>query len=132
MRHLHESPLISLQTAKVKTQQATNEARELLDSLEELGVLARLGNADDWSLSSETRELLGGTETGEALADGVQSWVQTQLEMGRTLQSAEIADRAGISTQEAGKLLRDLRDQGKAKIDPAGPPRGRGTRWIKA
>ncbi|WJZ16496.1 ATP-binding protein [Corynebacterium gottingense] len=132
LRHLHESPLISLQTAKVKTQQATNEARELLDSLEELGVLARLGNADDWGLSSETRELLGGTETGEALADGVQSWVQTQLEMGRTLQSAEIADRAGISTQEAGKLLRDLRDQGKAKIDPAGPPRGRGTRWIKA
>ena len=132
LRHLHDSPLISLQTAKAKTQQATNEARELLDSLEELGVLARLGGADDWGLSAEARALLGGAETGEAMANGVQSWVESQLEEGRTLQSAQIAAHAGISTQEAGKMLRDLRDQGKAKIDPAGPPRGRGTRWIKA
>ena len=66
------------------------------------------------------------------MANGVQSWVESQLEEGRTLQSAQIAAHAGISTQEAGKMLRDLRDQGKAKIDPAGPPRGRGTRWIKA
>lgn len=132
LRHLYDAPVISLEVARDKTQQATNETRELLHSLEELGVLVKLNGTDEWGLLTEARSLLGGEGTDEALSDGVQSWAESQLEKGRTLQAAEIADRAGISTQEAGKILRDLRDQGKAKIDPAGPPRGRGTRWIKA
>ena len=132
LRHLYDAPVISLEVARDKTQQATNETRELLHSLEELGVLVKLNGTDEWGLFTEARSLLGGEGTDEALSDGVQSWAESQLEKGRTLQAAEIADRAGISTQEAGKILRDLRDQGKAKIDPAGPPRGRGTRWIKA
>ena len=62
----------------------------------------------------------------------IQEWIEAKLVDGESLRSADIADQTGVSVAEAGRILRHLRSLGRAQIDPEGPPRGRGTRWIRA
>lgn len=130
--HLNTAPLITEKTVKEKTQTSTREANELMEELVERGVLEPVRDAKEWFLSPESRQLMGQAGEGEIATVSVQEWVEAKLADGEALQSAEVAEYAGISTQQAGNILRHLRDLGRAKIDPAGPPRGRGTRWIKA
>lgn len=105
---------------------------QVLRLLVERGVLDPVRDAKEWVLSGESRKLLGMASSGDLATVSVQEWIEAKLNDGEALQSAEVADYAGITAEQAGHIFRHLRDLGRAKIDPAGPPRGRGTRWIKA
>ena len=89
-------------------------------------------SASEWVLSGESRKLLGLAPQGDLATVSVQEWIDAKLNDGAALRSADVAEYAGITTEQAGHIFRHLRDLGRAKIDPAGPPRGRGTRWVKA
>lgn len=130
--HLKSAPLITEQTARVKTQTTAREVDELMEELVVRGVLDPVRDAKEWVLSGESRKLLGMVSSGDLATVSVQEWIEAKLNDGEALQSAEVADYAGITAEQAGHIFRHLRDLGRAKIDPAGPPRGRGTRWIKA
>ena len=91
-----------------------------------------MAGANEWTLSGEARKLLDLGQADELATVSIQDWIEAKLDDGETLRSADIADQTGISVVEAGRILRHLRGLGKAKIDPEGPPRGRGTRWIRA
>lgn len=130
--HLYDAPLITERTVKVKTQTSLLEVRELMAALVAIGILQPVRDAAEWTLSDESRQLLGLSEPGHLAVINVQEWIQAKLADGEALQSAEIAEHAGISVGEASGILRHLRSLGRAKIDPTGPPRGRGTRWVKA
>lgn len=130
--HLKSAPLIPEQTARVKTQTTAREVDELMEELVVRGVLDPVRDAKEWVLSGESRKLLGMVSSGDLATVSVQEWIEAKLNDGEALQSAEVADYAGITAEQAGHIFRHLRDLGRAKIDPAGPPRGRGTRWIKA
>ena len=130
--HLRSAPLITEQTAREKTQTTAREVDELMEELVARGVLDLVRDAKEWVLSGESRKLLGFVSSGDLATVSVQEWIEAKLNDGEALQSAEVADYAGITTEQAGHIFRHLRELGRAKIDPAGPPRGRGTRWIKA
>lgn len=103
-----------------------------MEELVARGVLDPVRDAKEWVLSGESRKLLGIVSSGDLATVSVQEWIEAKLNDGEALQSAEVADYAGITTEQAGHIFRHLRHLGRAKIDPAGPPRGRGTRWVKA
>lgn len=130
--HLNSAPLITEHTAREKTQASAHEVDELMEELVVRGVLEPVRDAKEWVLSAESRKLFGRAELGGLPTVSVQEWVEAKLDDGEALQSADVADYAGINTAQAGRILRHLRDLGRAKIDPTGPPRGRGTRWVKA
>lgn len=125
--HLNTSPLITEQAAMEKTQSSALLVRDLMGELVDRGVLAPVRGASEWVLSAEAAELLN----KDIATVSVQEWVEAKLADGDALQSSDIAEFAGISTAEAGRILRHLRSLGRAQIDPSGPTRGRGTRWIK-
>ncbi|MCO6394619.1 putative DNA binding domain-containing protein [Corynebacterium sp. MC-17D] len=130
--HLNSAPLITATTAAQKTQLTTLEVHELMDDLVARGLLDPVTDADEWTLSGEARKLLNLGQPGDLATVSVQEWIEAKLHDGAALQSADIADQTGVSVAEAGRILRHLRSLGRAKIDPDGPPRGRGTRWIRA
>lgn len=130
--HLNSAPLITSATASLKTQLTALEVEELMGVLVELGVLDSVAGASEWTLSDEARKLLGLGQAGDLATVSIQEWIEAKLLDGETLQSADIADQTGVSVAEAGRILRHLRSLGRAKIDPDGPTRGRGTRWIRA
>lgn len=130
--HLNSAPLITATTAAQKTQLTTLEVHELMDDLVARGLLDPVTDADEWTLSGEARKLLNLGQPGDLATVSVQEWIEAKLHDGAALQSADIADQTGVSVAEAGRILRHLRSLGRAKIDPDGPPRGRGTRWIQA
>lgn len=130
--HLNSAPLITATTAAQKTQFSSLEVHELMDDLVARSLLDPVTDADEWTLSSEARKLLNLGQPGDLATVSVQEWIEAKLHDGAALQSADIADQTGVSVAEAGRILRHLRSLGRAKIDPDGPPRGRGTRWIRA
>ena len=130
--HLNSAPLITATTAAQKTQFSSLEVHELMDDLVARSLLDPVTDADEWTLSGEARKLLNLGQPGDLATVSVQEWIEAKLHDGAALQSADIADQTGVSVAEAGRILRHLRSLGRAKIDPDGPPRGRGTRWIRA
>lgn len=130
--HLYGAPLITERTVKVKTQTSFLEVGELMRELVGRGIVQPVRDAAEWTLSDESRQLFGLAEPGHLAVVNVQEWIEAKLADGEAMQSAEIAEHAGISVDEASRILRHLRSLGRAKIDPTGPPRGRGTRWVKA
>lgn len=130
--HLKTAPLIMEQTAREKTQTTAREVDELMEELVARGVLDLVRDAKEWVLSGESRKLLGLASGSDLATVSVQEWIEAKLNGGEALQSVDVAEYAGITTEQAGHIFRHLRDLGRAKIDPSGPPRGRGTRWIKA
>lgn len=130
--HLKTAPLITEQTAREKTQTTAREVDELMEELVARGVLDPVRDAKEWVLSGESRKLLGLASGSDLATVSVQEWIEAKLNGGEALQSVDVAEYAGITTEQAGHIFRHLRDLGRAKIDPSGPPRGRGTRWIKA
>ena len=130
--HLNSAPLITATTAAQKTQLSSLEVHELMDDLVARSLLDPVTDADEWTLSSEARKLLNLGQPSDFATVSVQAWIEAKLHDGAALQSADIADQTGVSVAEAGRILRHLRSLGRAKIDPDGPPRGRGTRWIQA
>ena len=130
--HLNSAALITATTAVQKTQLTSLEVRELMDDLVDRGLLDSVADANEWTLSGEARKLLNLGQAGELATVSIQEWIEAKLLDGETLRSADIADQTGVSVAEAGRILRHLRSLGRAKIDPEGPPRGRGTRWIRA
>ena len=130
--HLNSAPLITVATAAHKTQLTALEVEELMGVLVELGLLDSVADASEWTLSGEARKLLGRGQAGDLATVSIQEWIEAKLLDGESLRSADIADQTGVSVAEAGRILRHLRSLGRAQIDPEGPPRGRGTRWIRA
>lgn len=130
--HLSSAALITATTAARKTQLTALEVEELMGVLVELGLLDSVADASEWTLSGEARKLLGRGQAGDLATVSIQEWIEAKLLDGESLRSADIADQTGVSVAEAGRILRHLRSLGRAQIDPEGPPRGRGTRWIRA
>lgn len=126
--HLNASPVITRATAKLKTQTSDNEISEFMDVVQSCGILTQL-SPDEWVLSDKARELLS-PQTNDAMS--VEEWINGRLKARIPLTSADIASYAGISAPEAGRILQHLKNEGRIVIDPTGPARGRGTRWIRA
>lgn len=130
--HLNSAPIITEHTAAEKTQSSPLLVRELMSEMVDRGVLQAVRDADEWVLSDEARNLLGLANREGLPTVSVREWVEARLADGEALQASDIATFAGISPVEAGRILRHLRSLGRARIDPTGPQRGRGTRWISA
>ncbi|SES24991.1 ATP-binding protein [Corynebacterium cystitidis] len=128
--HLWHSPMITEKTAMEKTQASRVEVKELMAALRDLGVLDTVRGADEWVLSAKAQKTMGKLKPGEIAAVTVQEWIETRLNSGEALSSAEVSEKTGISRQEATEHLRHLRTLGRAHIDPTGPQRGPGTKWI--
>ncbi|WP_257161669.1 ATP-binding protein [Corynebacterium cystitidis] len=128
--HLWHSPMITEKTAISKTQASRAEVKELMSALCELGVLDTVREADEWVLSAAAQKIVGKLKPGELAAVTVQEWIETRLASGEALSSAEVSEKTGISRKEATGHLRHLRTLGRAQIDPSGPSRGPGTKWI--
>lgn len=125
---LWHAPLITLKQTAHSTQTSQLEASELLNAREDYGVVQRINNADEWVLSAQVAQLSG--KDLPTAAASVQERIEAQLQDGNSVAAAELAERFGISRGEITNVLRHLRTLGRAQIDPAGPQRGSGTRWI--
>ncbi|OWM98796.1 AAA family ATPase [Corynebacterium diphtheriae bv. mitis] len=129
--HLWTSPVISLKQARVKTQTSSKEATELMFALESNGLLTQIHNTDEWFLSEKARKTTDYYQSQTIPQSSVQTWVEEKLSSGSPISAAEIAESIGMPRPEITEILRNLRRAGKAHIDPSGPQRGSGTRWIK-
>jgi len=125
---LWHAPLITLKQTAHSTQTSQLEASELLNALEDYGVVQRINNADEWVLSAQVAQLSG--KDLPTAAASVQERIEAQLQDGNSVAAADLAERFSISRGEITNVLRHLRTLGRAQIDPAGPQRGSGTRWI--
>lgn len=129
--HLWTSPVISLKQARVKTQTSSKEATELMFALESNSLLTQIHNTDEWFLSEKARKTTNYYQSETIPQSSVQTWVEEKLSSGSPISAAEIAESIGMPRPEITEILRNLRRAGKAHIDPSGPQRGSGTRWIK-
>lgn len=102
------------------------------EALCDIGLIARVRDADQWILGAKARADMGKTKPRDIATVTGQEWIEAQLADAQSLKPAHIAERLGIDRREATAMLRVLRFLGKARIDPQGPRRGPDTRWIRA
>ncbi|PFG27796.1 ATP-dependent DNA helicase [Corynebacterium renale] len=128
--HLWSSPMITERTVCAQTQIGALECKDLMAGLEECGLLEAVGQSREWVLSGKAQKVMGILGNGEIAAVSAQEWIREKLDSGESVSSTEISERLGIARKEATDYLRHLRTLGQAQIDPSGPSRGPGTRWI--
>ncbi|OFO11450.1 AAA family ATPase [Corynebacterium sp. HMSC22B11] len=136
LKQLWSAPRITKNQVERLAQISSMEAAELMESLQDIGVVARLQGADEWVLGRAVQQgtaSSGGAQPQFASAATMptEEWLEEQLRTG-TVRAAEAAEILGIERSEVTKILRKLRERGVARIDPAGPQRGSNTRWIGA
>ena len=126
---LWHAPLITLKQTAHSTQTSALEARELLNALEGFGVLQQINGSDEWVISATAAKFFGQKSSKTPLVS-IQERIEAQLQDGKTVAAAELAEQFGVSRGEITNVLRHLRALGRAQVDPAGPQRGSGTRWV--
>ncbi|APT93815.1 hypothetical protein CPHO_12095 [Corynebacterium phocae] len=128
--HLWQSPLITLEGVCSKTQSPRLEAMALMEVLVDAGLLQRVREAPEWVLSDTARKIMGRGAAAGFSAVTVEDWIREKLQEGLSLSTAEVAEELGVLRPEVTGILRHLRSTGRATIDPNGPRRGPGVRWI--
>ncbi|AKE40089.1 Putative transcriptional regulator with HTH domain [Corynebacterium camporealensis] len=128
--HLWHSPLITFNQVKEQTQTSPIEVDELMNVLQDYGIVAPVRDAKEWVLTDEVRKTMGMANAGELYIISVQEWIEEKLHAGEQLHASELAKETGLGRKEVTDILRHLRTLGRAQIDPSGPSRGPNTRWI--
>ncbi|MDO5032649.1 RNA-binding domain-containing protein [Corynebacterium sp.] len=128
--HLWHAPLITFGQVKEKTHSSDIESEELMNELEELDIITRVRDANEWVLSDFSRKAMGKDAAGELATISVQEWIEERLRAGEKLVTTDLAEETGLERREVTNVLRHLRTLGRAIIDPDGPQRGPRTRWI--
>ena len=59
-----------------------------------------------------------------------EDWIIAQLREGQSLNAREVANELGVERESVSRILRHLRDLGKAKIADGSPTRGPSVRWV--
>ncbi|QOQ39762.1 RNA-binding domain-containing protein [Trueperella pecoris] len=130
LRHLVDHPGIDWKVFAEKLQTNDLETRESVDWLTDKGIVEKVGDRiDEWVLTPQLRMLFNVTNVGATRSEA-EKWVRQHLAEGAALTAREISNQLNISTADVTKLLRGLRSEGVAMIDPDGPQRGSNTRWV--
>lgn len=128
--HLFHHPLITLHEVQKKTQTNPLEAKQIMDWMTStLSITEKARDADEWVLSASTREMFSLDNEMPTLS--IQGWIESKLNSGNSLSAREVAEELGADQKEISRVLRYLRDLGRARIDPSGPTRGPTVRWIR-
>jgi len=130
LKHLWDAPRISRKQVERLTQVSALEATELMETLQEYGIVKRLGDSDEWVAGKALAEFVVAPGNGGPVDMLAVDWLKDKLAMGEAIYAAEAAEKLGMERSLVTEMLRKLRQDGVAQIDPSGPQRGPRTRWI--
>ena len=131
-RHLANNQILMTSTAARLMQVSEAQAQETLAWYANQGFLEQLRDAPEWILSARARAAFDGEASTVVSAVTTEDWVLAQLREGKSLNAREVADELGVERESVSRLLRHLRDVGKAKIASDSPARGPSVRWVSA
>ncbi|MBN9643727.1 ATP-binding protein [Corynebacterium mendelii] len=130
---------LSLREAARILQTEPAGADEAMERLVDIGIVepcfddGLLTNAS-WRLTETARSAFPETQAAQVTTHhaSTREWIEQRLEAGESLSTAECAHQLGIPREDMTAIFRGLRADGLVVIDPNGPSRGRGTRWVKS
>ena len=131
-RHLANNQILMTSTAARLMQVSEAQAQEALAWYANQGFLEQLRDAPEWILSARARAAFDGETSTVVSSVTTEDWVLAQLREGKSLNAREVADELGVEREAVSRLLRHLRDVGKAKIAGDSPTRGPSVRWVSA
>lgn len=134
LRYLFDHPLMTEKTAAELLQADLYAVQETCEWLERVEIIQRVRNlADEWTLSEKVARIYSPYNGIDAdkTAVSVEEWIDSALKAGESLEASQVAKKFGVTRERVTEILRHLRNRGTARIDPDGPQRGRGTRWIQ-
>ena len=131
-RHLANNQILMTSTAARLMQVSEAQAQETLAWYANQGFLEQLRDAPEWILSARARAAFDGETSTVVSSVTTEDWVLAQLREGKSLNAREVADELGVEREAVSRLLRHLRDVGKAKIAGDSPTRGPSVRWVSA
>ena len=131
-RHLANNQILMTSTAARLMQVSEAQAQETLAWYANQGFLEQLRDAPEWILSARARAAFDGEMSTVVSSVTTEDWVLAQLREGKSLNAREVADELGVEREAVSRLLRHLRDVGKAKIAGDSPTRGPSVRWVSA
>ncbi|MDY5784670.1 RNA-binding domain-containing protein [Corynebacterium sp.] len=131
LKHLWDAPRVTSAQVEKLTQTSSVETAELMVALQEAGVVKRLPNSSEWVLGPAVDARAGKSRSGSDAVLPAKEVLRRKFASGESVYAAEAAEVLGISRSEVTAILRSLRNDGVAQIDPEGPQRGPRTRWIK-
>ena len=131
-RHLANNQILMTSTAARLMQVSDAQAQETLAWYSSQGFLEQLRDAPEWILSARARAAFDGETSTVVSSVTTEDWVLAQLREGKSLNAREVADELGVEREAVSRLLRHLRDVGKAKIAGDSPTRGPSVRWVSA
>ncbi|MDK8797691.1 putative DNA binding domain-containing protein [Corynebacterium sp. MSK044] len=131
-RHLANNQILMTSTAARLMQVSDAQAQETLAWYASQGFLEQLRDAPEWILSARARAAFDGETSTVVSSVTTEDWVLAQLREGKSLNAREVADELGVEREAVSRLLRHLRDIGKAKIAGDSPTRGPSVRWVSA
>ncbi|KGF22262.1 RNA-binding domain-containing protein [Corynebacterium tuscaniense] len=131
-RHLANNQILMTSTAARLMQVSDAQAQETLAWYSSQGFLEQLRDAPEWILSARARAAFDGETSTVVSSVTTEDWVLAQLREGKSLNAREVADELGVEREAVSRLLRHLRDVGKAKIAGDSPTRGPSVRWVSS
>ena len=131
-RHLANNQILMTSTAARLMQVSEAQAQETLSWYAGQGFLEQLRDAPEWILSARARAAFDGEASSVVSAVTTEDWLIAQLREGKSLNAREVADELGVERESVSRLLRHLRELGKAKIASDSPTRGPSVRWVSA
>ena len=131
-RHLANNQILMTSTAARLMQVSDAQAQETLTWYSSQGFLEQLRDAPEWILSARARAAFDGETSTVVSSVTTEDWVLAQLREGKSLNAREVADELGVEREAVSRLLRHLRDVGKAKIAGDSPTRGPSVRWVSS
>ena len=129
-RHLANNQILMTSTAARLMQVPEAQAQEYLGWYASQGFLEPLRDAPEWILSARARTAFGGNESTAIASVTTEDWIVAQLREGKSLNAREVANELGVERESVSRILRHLRDLGKAKIADGRPTRGPSVRWV--
>lgn len=129
-RHLANNPILMTSTAAKLMQVPESQAHDTLAWYATQGFLEQLREAPEWILSARAKAAFNNNVSTAIAPVTTEDWILTQLREGKTLIAREVAQELGAERESVTRILRHLRDMGKARIAPDSPQRGPRVRWI--
>ena len=129
-RHLANNQILMTSTAARLMQVPEAQAQETLGWYASQGFLEPLRDAPEWILSARARTAFEGNESTAIASVTTEDWIIAQLREGKSLNAREVANELGVERESVSRILRHLRDLGKAKIADGSPTRGPSVRWV--
>lgn len=130
LKRLWDAPRITRAQVESLTQVSAPEATELMETLQEHGIVKRLGGSHEWVAGAAVATPAESTADDDLPSVPAIEWLRAKLAQGEPVYAADAAEALGLERSTVTQLLRQLRQDGVARIDPSGPQRGPRTKWI--